>query len=270
MANGSSFSVSNPERAPYKAEAIKDFFEKFCGKNSFRTPIISNPDSCEVNYPNEGLFTNVPGTDLGYFTKNIKVSFQKFESNKLFLKYRTTYDWRNQKDKLPLEIGGIEIDLSNLTKKDDEVIYQLNPYIGISEIPIDKIENQPKPFDEKTKKWSIYFPSVLSFFTFDIFNIESFGSMTNGNKFPYFPIKDKSDSFYELKNYFNNGTLKRLSFGRALAYSFSTFMSFGVADIYPRTSWLKVLCSLQTLLGIIIFGLFTTSLYDKIRQLPHG
>lgn len=264
--NASSFSVSNPDRAPFKEEAIEYFFSNFCGDESFGSQIIATPQSCEVIYKDKGLFTDVPGTDLGYYTKNIRITFSRFESNMIYLRYKVEYDWAKQKDKLPIEMGEISIDLSNMSTRNDIAIYQLNPFFGIEDIPVEKISKQPPMFDEEKKKWTVSFPSVLSFFTFKIFKIKSNGSMTAGNKFPYFPIRDQTDSLISIKDYFNNGTIKDMDFGKALSFSYSTFISFGISDIYPRTSLLKLLCSLQTLLGLIIFGLFITSAYESLRQ----
>lgn len=239
---------------------------KFCNKESVRSPVNHYKDSCEVVYRGRGVETIIDRDKPGYYIKSIKVSFSSFESTQLYLRYRVEYDWNNFVERRPVEVGAIKIDLSGLTSKDDKVVYRLNPYIGFADYPIEIIKQQPSWFDKDTGDFNLGFPSVLSFFSFKLFNIQSYGSMTVGQQFPYFEISDNTDALYNIKQFFNNGILEKLNFGRALSFSISTFMSFGVSDIYPRTSFMKVVCSIQSLLGIMFFGFFVASAYDWIRS----
>lgn len=262
----SKFSVNDPKRAPHLTEALKSFFVKFCipQNKQWVNSVSVSSDGCMFDLGRK-YYTVTPGTEMGFYIKSLRVAFDSYENSVLSLRYYIEYEWVNVTGKSKDEHGMLKYDLTLLNNDFPEIQYSLNPYTSINMHLVDKVERFQYTGD--LNKDMFNFPSTLSLMMLEPFSVIDLGnhhSMSNG--FPKFIVKDSNEAFLELKKYFNEGVLTNLPFGRAISLSVSYFLSFGVSEVYPRTSSFRVFCAFQLFIGIIWYGYISAMFYDLLKK----
>lgn len=267
LCNKSSFSVANPERSPYLQDTLGELFPVICKKPSLSSDKLhASSRGCYYNYdPNLG-YGAVRRDRPDQSILQLQVGFHSYKDGNLNLRYHILYNINQIPNRVPDEYGIITFDLSLTTKSHQEMMYKLNPYIASNNYLLKRVESVPTLVGVGSNKVVAY-PSILSILAIEVFNIEATGSSTSrGEEFPYFTVRDNNNVFLRFKNYFEEGEIQSYQFGRFLAFSISNFTGFGISDFYPNTSWMKVLCALETLIGMILFGIYSAFVFEWILE----
>jgi hypothetical protein len=244
---------------------LKKFFDAICLPGGYRPTAIVHPRGCSYIYGGSGLPTMYGPDKVGYWTREVHFEFKGYQDSKLELKYKILYTWPPESNRIPEEGGIVYFDLSNYTNVDQSLIVQVNPFVTYQDHLVQKIDER-EPLDPKDILAND-FPSWGVVISGGLLGIHGGGgSMTLGRKFSIWSTKVKGTGYLDLKNYLDYGEVKNDSFITYLLYSGAIITSLGITEIAPSTDLMKVLAIIESLLGVVLFGVITGFAYDYLKE----
>lgn len=243
---------------------LQKFFNATCLPGSYGPRIVVHPQGCSYIYDGVGLPTMYGSDKIGYWTREVHFEFKGYTDQKLELKYKILYTWPAESNRLPEEGGVVYFDLSNYNIEGQSLIVQINPFVTYQDHLVQKIEERepthPKDILESE------FPSWGVIVSGGLLGLKGGGgSMTLGRKFSIFSSEVKGLGYLNLKKYFEYGEVQDESFSTYLLYSGSLITSLGLTDIMPSTNDMKLLAILESLIGVVLFGVITGFAYDYLK-----
>lgn len=191
------------------------------------------------------------GNEPLYSTKDISFSFASYVDKILRIKYKTTRVWFKNPEKLPVESGVIEFDLSNYGVIGDPIAVKVTPYVAYEDFLVKRIETQPDG-----KDWPTSFSAWGTILAGELLQLSGgSGSITPGRDFSSFISNSKSSGYLNLKLYFEDGRIFTRDISTFIYFSGAILTSSAFGELIPNTSIMKIAISIESILGILWLGL---------------
>ena len=288
------FAYSDPKNIHSSQAFLNKFFKETCGKSwKYKSHYIEETDSgciyhyispasaylrpsldyksyvkyfpigLDVNQPQlmDGLYVNF-AMDLG---TSYRFSFHSYENHLLQINFfrSATFEVDMHPD---VQIRGmVNIDLSNLKGIGNPILVRFIPYIAFDDFLIKPIEQQS--FEETENRPPIW-GEVLGLGLLG-FGQSGTPSMTVGREQSYWILNTRNELFLDLKNYFENGSMKHSEYSEFLIYSFQVLTASSTGQILPNSPNMRVLVALESVIGIIFLGFLIGLITEFLQRRTH-
>lgn len=273
----SDFSVTDPNKPQNLNIFLERFFPETCTAEdktggSFYIDLDKNGCTYHHTFPAKVI---VPAPDawgsseislfhLDYRGYTYKFNFDSYSNGILKLKYvlgPLAASFREA------EYGILSLDLSHFENPLEPILVRFTPHIPFGPFFVEPI-NEQAPFDAEDLHTS---PRNISSWGktlgYKLMGIESgHQSMTVGHQQPYFNATSGHLAYSRLRNYFERGSMEYFHPEDFVYFSAAILTSSALGDIAPTSHFMKILVSLQSLLGIIWLGLAISLGYEHLSR----